>query len=74
MRIRFITQNLRLLFLFLSTIPMMAWAADIYFTTEATPDSVHIYISWGGDVEYIKYSMYRMNSILNRVSQLLAGQ
>ena len=59
MRIRFITRNLRLLFLFVSAIPMLVQAqVDLTITHQSGANNIYVFISRsGGDVDQIKYSI-----------------
>ena len=59
MRIRFITRNLRLLFLFVSAIPMLVQAqVDLTITHQSGANNIYVFISRsGGGVDQIKYSI-----------------
>ena len=59
MRIRFITRNLKLLFLLVSAIPMLALAqGQLYFTSqESSGGKIDVTIGYQGDRDSIKYSI-----------------
>ena len=54
---RFITQNLRLLFLFVSVMPMllMAQGGDVYYNVYDASDKIRVEVGYNGDQDYLKY-------------------
>ena len=55
---RFITQNLRLLFLFVSVMPMLLMAqGDIWYDTSDASGKIKVEIGYNGDRNYLKYSL-----------------